>query len=1108
MENLIGRQIENYRIDSLLGEGGMGAVFHATDVNLARPVALKVMHRQYANQPQFQKRFMQEAQAIARLKHPSIITIYSFDVKHGLLYIVMEFIQGMSLGGTIKQLAEQRQVVKLNESLNIIAQSADALGYAHRQGVIHRDIKPDNILIQPLEAPERAGEPPMRAVLTDFGLAKLVEGGVETATGTFMGTLPYMSPEQTLAKEIDGRSDIYSLGVVMYQLATGRLPFDIKTPTDAVMKHLKEVPPPPRQVQPGLPTAVEAVITKSLAKQVEDRFQTGEEMAQALRQAMNTLTDKDVTIFATAADLAVVSMMTQLESASVDIFPSRMDTDETFEGEVDRLIISKKGAAPQTQSLKNKILTIGRQANNDLVLNGDGVSRRHARLAPTANGWQIIDLGSTNGTYLDDKKLLPNVTTSFLPSQTVRIGPFFLRWTPAVKVVHRASPPSAGYTVLATEPYSVPPGASQIHSNSGQLSVVVNPTNVDVIPGSRADMQVEILNQGLTVDYFQVKVEGVPDHWVTVPQQTLQLMPGTRGTIPVTIHPPRESNARSGQHRYRLVVKSASESQETAMVSGSINVKPFEQFSVDLRPQQLAGAGICQVLIRNDGNYDATFTAVSHAHGEALQFEERHQRLNVPAGKLASIDFKVKPQKRPFMGRSKKLSFAFQVGTATSQQQTLNGQMDVQPIVPPWLPPLAGLLLVILILATAGSFIFQNQRDSTATATAEWLAATLDSDNDGLSNVREAELGTDPAIADTDGDGLSDSAEVNGPTSPTNADSDSDGLSDGEEQSWGSNPMVKDTDGDSLLDGAEVHSENPTSPIRADTDGDGINDNLDPDPGQLPTATAIPTNTPLPTATLPATDLPIPTTTLLPTDLPLPTATPTATDLPTHTPTPPPTPTHTVTPTAEPTLDPALIAYYPLAGNAQDLTGGNSNITLQNAPFQSGGGVFCNGIYAGDNKCQILTPQLDSFDYHSFSISAQFKVSEFRTMPVFVGGNSWRWIGFYLNNDGTVSLLYNNSQRQACGGTYDLDKWHTAVITYNGTEAKLYLNSFLRCTVAFELNNGNDKNIGTTNFSNSDVYKGVFRELKVYETIIQPLPILIVPPIIVTVAPIGPIISP
>ncbi|VAW41997.1 Serine/threonine protein kinase, partial [hydrothermal vent metagenome] len=308
MDNLIGKQIDQYQIEALLGEGGMGAVYLAQDVNLARPVALKIMHRQYASQPEFQERFLQEAQASARLNHPNIVAIYNFSSTQSYLTIVMEYVRGLSLGAYIKQLAQRRQVMELSESLNIIAQVADALGYAHRQGVVHRDIKPDNIMITQLEQPSRPDELPIRAKVTDFGLAKLLEGGIETQSGTFMGTLPYMSPEQALASaSLDGRSDIYSLGVVLYQLATGRLPFDIKTPTDAVMKHMHETPPLPRHIQPGLPMAVQNVIIKALAKQPEDRYQTAESFAAALRRATSGLTEKDVTIFATAAEEEMVS---------------------------------------------------------------------------------------------------------------------------------------------------------------------------------------------------------------------------------------------------------------------------------------------------------------------------------------------------------------------------------------------------------------------------------------------------------------------------------------------------------------------------------------------------------------------------------------------------------------------------------------------------------------------------------------------------------------------------------------------------------------------------------------------------------------------------------
>lgn len=847
----------------------MGAVYRAIDMNLARHVALKLMHSQLAGQAQFQQRFMQEAQASARLNHPSIVTIYNFGNKQGFLYIVMEFIQGLSLGAFIKQLATRQQVVQLSETLSIIAQAADALGYAHRQGVVHRDVKPDNILVKPLDKPERPDAPPLRAVLTDFGLAKLLEGGIETQSGTFMGTLPYMSPEQALAKPVDGRSDIYSLGVVLYQLTTGKLPFDIKTPTDAVLKHMNEVPPEPRQIQPGLPAAVEAVIVKALAKQPDDRFQTAEELAQAIRQAMGGLTSQDVTRFVTATEGVVVSMMTQLEGLSGAPIPSRMTIDETAAAGQDRLIIARKGETPRARILDQATITIGRSSDNDLVLKEQGVSRRHARLEKRGGRWQIVDLGSVNGTFLEGNRLLPDVPEAVEADQTMRIGQFYLQFKPASRSAEAAPiVPPGGLSYQATAPLHVPPGGSQIHSTTGQLSVVVNPTYVDVAPGSRADMQVEMLNQGLTVDHFQVEVEGLQPEWVTLPKEPLQLMPGTRGAVPVSVHPPRDSSARSGQHSFRLVVGSTSNVQESAAVSGSVNVKPFEQFSIDMRPKKLRNKGKCRVLVRNEGNFDATYTVSGRDPGEAIFFAESQRRLKVPAGKSETVDLKLKPKHRPFLGRAQNLPFTIQVGTATSDRQSLTGQLDVRPVIPGWLPPVLGVLFTFLCLAAAAGFFYMDQQNKAATATAVYLLAQADSDGDGLPDVEENTLGTDPHNPDSDADGVPDKMEVDDGTNPLDADSDDDGLSDGDEKAKGTKPLVQDSDGDTLSDGQEVH-ELFSNPLDVDTDGDGLRDNVDPDPGQLPTDTPTPTQTGTPTSTPTSTPTPTPTPTATPTMRPL-----------------------------------------------------------------------------------------------------------------------------------------------------------------------------------------------------------------------------------------------
>ncbi|MCB9007513.1 MAG: protein kinase [Ardenticatenaceae bacterium] len=889
MDELIGKQIDQYRIEAVLGEGGMGAVYRALDSNLARPVALKIMHRQFASQPEFRQRFLQEAQAAARLNHPNIVAIYNFSSSPAYLSIVMEFVRGLSLGAYIKQLAQRRQVMELSESLNIIAQVADALGYAHRLGVVHRDIKPDNILIARLEQPDRPGELPIRAKVTDFGLAKLLEGGIETQSGTFMGTLPYMSPEQALASaSLDGRSDIYSLGVVLYQLATGRLPFDIKTPTDAVMKHMHETPPQPRHIQPGLPVAVQNVIIKAIAKQPEERYQTAEAFAAALRRAATGLTEQDVTVFATSADETVVSVLTQLHEEMIVQRPSQMAAAATS-SPTERLVISQKGESPRTHKLINELVLLGRSESCDVTLPAEGISRHHARLERTPNGWLITDLGSTNGTFLDEMKLLPEVPEPWPKGQTLRIGPFFIQLegtAPAMKSeAPLATAPLPTYQAPTATPVSRPPGSTLMQSSTGRLSLVVHPTNTELSPGQTAEIQVELLNQGSATDHFTLKLEGLPPSWVTLPDEAIQLQPGAQSSLPVTIHPPQNSSARSGQHRYRLVVVSQSSPSEQAAVSGTVQLRPFTQFATDMRPREIVNNGICRVLVRNDGNFDSTFTLSGSDGAKAVQFEQPTQQISIPAGGKDTVDFQVSSAQRPFTGNPRTTPFTIQVSSGP-ESQTLQGQLTTKPMLPGWLIPIFGILLVILCISLAVVYATYSGRGRDATATAVAQAAIIatqteaarlagDSDGDGLTDSQEIDVtGTDPNNPDSDGDGLTDGNEVNNlGTDPNDPDTDDDGLNDGDEITWNADPLNPDTDGDTLLDGEEV--DNATDPNNPDTDGDGQPDNEDPAPGELPT----------PTPTETATATPTPTETVPPTGTPTFTPTPTATATPTVTPT-------------------------------------------------------------------------------------------------------------------------------------------------------------------------------------------------------------------------------
>jgi outer membrane protein assembly factor BamB/predicted Ser/Thr protein kinase len=273
MEDLTGKQLGKYRVVGALGEGGMAAVYKAYQADMDRYVALKILPRHFASDPEFAGRFEQEAKLIAKLQHVHILPVHDFGEEDVYTYIVMPYVET----GTLDDLLHG-EPLPLEQIRKIIKQVGEALSYAHSRGLVHRDIKPSNILI------DEQGN----CLLTDFGIAKIVEGTAKfTRTGAIIGTPEYMSPEQILGEKSDGRSDIYSLGIVLYELATGRPPFRAETPPAVFVKHLHDPLPPPRTWNPNLPEAVEKVILKALAREPGDRFATATELVQALEKALS-----------------------------------------------------------------------------------------------------------------------------------------------------------------------------------------------------------------------------------------------------------------------------------------------------------------------------------------------------------------------------------------------------------------------------------------------------------------------------------------------------------------------------------------------------------------------------------------------------------------------------------------------------------------------------------------------------------------------------------------------------------------------------------------------------------------------------------------------------
>jgi eukaryotic-like serine/threonine-protein kinase len=459
---LVGRSLRDFRIVEQIGAGGMATVFKAYQHGLERLVAVKVLPDYHARDPIFKARFLREAQAVARLDdHPNIVKIYAFGEEENITYIVMQYVDG----GTLKDKLKQTGALSVGDALKFSIQAAEGLGAAHQERIIHRDVKPANMLLR------KDG----RLLLSDFGIVKMLEGTTNlTRAGTGIGTPQYMSPEQGTGQAVDASSDIYSLGIVLFHCLTGRVPFNAENPLTITMKHLKEPLPIALLRHANVPPQIEQIIVKMTAKLPTDRYQTTTEViGELVRAAAGSQVQLPWSMFSSALSnpdlqqfsgplaspgpgassqplprpsqslggpvgqptVTVLCFRCQAQNPSDRLFctscgyelADRKAAADRVMGPngrpiLARFLIQNGQMAGRAFRFHQDLTTIGRTNGNDLIINGKTVSRRHARLWCDNGRWYLADMQSANGTFVNNVRLQPNQAVMLNDGDVINFG--------------------------------------------------------------------------------------------------------------------------------------------------------------------------------------------------------------------------------------------------------------------------------------------------------------------------------------------------------------------------------------------------------------------------------------------------------------------------------------------------------------------------------------------------------------------------------------------------------------------------------------------------------------------------------------------------------------
>jgi serine/threonine protein kinase len=684
MEDLIGRSLNRYKLEDLIGEGGIGAVFRAHDTVLQRNVAIKVLRPEFEKHENFRQRFLSEARTAARLDHPGIVRVHDFGQDGDWLYIVMEYIQGDNLRQMLQNLRAQNKWVVLPEAVGIVQQVCKALDYVHQQGIVHRDIKPDNLMLKP----EPGNGLPYRVVITDLGLARLLEEEEIADKGVSMGTPGYMSPEQARGEETGPQSEVYSLGILLYELSVGRLPFPAKTISEAVRYHREEPIPEPRQLRSDLPVALERVIMKALDKDPAARYANVDELSSALDEAVPVV---DEAAFTPESIEDTVSLVTQY-----DLYPN-LPGEETEamrpEERQDYIQVLLPDKTVRMVQITGDEMNIGRDETNQVVLNNPKISRHHARIEYDGQRYWVSDMNSRNGTFLGNNRLASGNPAVWEGNIPLQVGDIFMR-------LKRGSLPAAFEAVASdTQPTvtQVDENALQSPSSKKRIGLFMETVHISVAPGSASTARFIVMNNGPVLDKFRITVEGAPEAWIS-PPPVIQLPPGGQQEVRLDIQPPQTPQSRPGRYPITIRVSSQEDPVQTAEVKATLTVGVFNRFTSEMRPRRVNADQSFQVTVHNQGNAQDTYNLDMVDQGEQLVFHPAQARLTLVEGEMASTEFLVAPKQRRWIGGARAEAFTTRIRSSGGEVRTHSGEMMSSGIIPPFVIPI---LLVLCLCASA-----------------------------------------------------------------------------------------------------------------------------------------------------------------------------------------------------------------------------------------------------------------------------------------------------------------------------------------------------------------------------------------------------------------------